>query len=502
MIEVDPLLQGFHSRGVTPRHPGIYARISNDPLGLERGVNRQIEDARTRAAQLGWGDDIELYVENDTSAFRKRQVTLLDGTTGYRVIRPVYRKALADLQSGAIDGLLVWDIDRLARETRDLEDLIDIVVHTRRPARGVTSDLDLITADGQMAARIMVVAAHKSSQDTGRRVARALAEKARSGRQHRNGSRPFGWAENWVDIDPIEGPILRQLIQGAALGRGLGRLFEELLTTGVPPTKAQTWRKTTLRQMLRSPRVAGVRGYKGRGRQVTPGRDDWRNVAVRDLAGDYVMGDWLPLVDVITWEAANVALDGKTTDREWRRSHLLSGIARCGLCGAPMYVRHRGGAYPGKNYVCPGKATGSCGKISRKVELLEPYVVETIARTLETLTRVESGDIDTGALDALQERLAKLRAGYASGSVSDDTFFLVLPALEREFSLAQETLRREIRPLSEPSRMAEVWADPQTPIDVRRSLLRQLVSAIKIMPAERAPRGQWDPAQEVVFIWA
>ena len=500
-MTIDPLLIGFHTRGVHPTRVGVYARISDDPRGLEAGVGRQVEDAATKAVQLGWPVPLVPYVENDVSAFRKRRVTLPDGTVGYRVIRPIYRRAVTDLEAGVIDGLLVYDLDRLARETRDLEDLIDVVKATRRPVRGVTSEIDLMTADGQFMARTIVNVAQKSSQDTGRRVARAAAEKARSGRQAANGRRVFGWADDRVTLHPTEAPALRTAVEAIALGAGLGTAFDELLQTGLPTVAGGPWRKTTFRQMIRSPRAAGIRGYKGKGRETAPSRDDWRAVAVRDLAGEYVMGDWTPLVDVAMWEAANLALDANRTGQTWRRRHLLTGILRCGLCGGKMHVRSHHG---GPRYVCPGKANGTCGKIARRVDVVEPYVLELIGRYLADVDALPAtAAVETDDIGALRERIVNLRAGYAAGKVSDDTLFTVLPPLEEQLAQATETARKATRPTVAPAKLREVWFDSGGAVERRRAVLAQVVTAIKVMPADRPNRrSPWDPERELVILWA
>lgn len=41
-------------------------------------------------------------------------------------MRPGFEQLLTDLASGLIDGICVWDSDRLARQPRDLERLIDL----------------------------------------------------------------------------------------------------------------------------------------------------------------------------------------------------------------------------------------------------------------------------------------------------------------------------------------------------------------------------------------
>ncbi|MFF8374275.1 recombinase family protein [Streptomyces lydicus] len=40
------------------------------------------------------------------------------------VLRPESRQVLADLAHGVIDGVIFYDLDRLVRQPRDLEDLL------------------------------------------------------------------------------------------------------------------------------------------------------------------------------------------------------------------------------------------------------------------------------------------------------------------------------------------------------------------------------------------
>src|SRR4051812_45827223 len=91
---------------------GCYVRISEDPDDTQAGVDRQWKDTSALAQLRGW--EPVRYRENNTSAY-KRNVT-----------RPVFEQMLADLSSGALGGIVVYDLDRLARQPRDLERCIDL----------------------------------------------------------------------------------------------------------------------------------------------------------------------------------------------------------------------------------------------------------------------------------------------------------------------------------------------------------------------------------------
>ncbi|PNG17937.1 recombinase family protein [Streptomyces cahuitamycinicus] len=179
---------------------GGYARISLDKNGEELGVERQRRDYRQVAGvRPGW-EVARDYVDNDMSAFKRN------------VVRPEFERLLVDLQSGVIDGVIAYDLDRLARQPRDLERLID--VFEDRPELifcTVTNDIDLSTSDGRTMARVMVAFANKASADTGRRVARKHRELADAGKNG-GGFPPFGWKADRVTIDPEQAELITKTV--------------------------------------------------------------------------------------------------------------------------------------------------------------------------------------------------------------------------------------------------------------------------------------------------
>jgi DNA invertase Pin-like site-specific DNA recombinase len=127
---------------------GIYARISSDREGDQLGVRRQVIDCEERAAREGW-IVAERYVDDHVSAYKA-------------TVRPAYRRLLADLRDRHLDAVVVWHVDRLVRQPRELEEFIDLCseVGVKRLA-SVSGDLDLSTHDGQLMARILGAMARK-----------------------------------------------------------------------------------------------------------------------------------------------------------------------------------------------------------------------------------------------------------------------------------------------------------------------------------------------------
>src|ERR1019366_2600484 len=142
-----------------------------------KGVDAQGADCDVTGTRAGWtfGPAATHHVtENDTSAFKRKMITLPDGRRELRTVRPGFRQALAMLADGRADGLMAYDLDRAVRDPRDLEDLIDVVEGAvpRIPVESVTGSLRLANDSDITMARVMVAVANKASRDTARRGTR------------------------------------------------------------------------------------------------------------------------------------------------------------------------------------------------------------------------------------------------------------------------------------------------------------------------------------------
>ena len=187
-----------------------------------RGRDEQAKDCRTYVEKRG-GTYVYTYEEPDTSAYKRKRVRLPDGRLGYRVIRPIFEAALEDLKRGTapngrrIDGLIVYDIDRLTRDNRHLEDAIEVVQHFRRPIVDITGTLDLLTDNGRTVARIVVATANKQSADTSRRVARKHRAMQQAGIPT-GGQRPFGWRKDKRTVNEPEAEAIRYAVRRILAG--------------------------------------------------------------------------------------------------------------------------------------------------------------------------------------------------------------------------------------------------------------------------------------------
>lgn len=154
-------------------------------------MQRQEQDCRAFAERAGW-TVVEVSTENETSAFKKRTVDLPGGGRGKRVVRPEYRRLLEALEQRRFDAMVAYDLDPIARDPRDLEDLIDVTESVGCDVRSATGSVHLNTDDGIALARMLVTMGNKASRDISRRVARRAKQRAELGEWH-GGWAPFGY---------------------------------------------------------------------------------------------------------------------------------------------------------------------------------------------------------------------------------------------------------------------------------------------------------------------
>ena len=83
--------------------------------------------------------------------------------------RTEWARVIAMLDAGAANMLVAWELDRLLRQPRELEDLIDRADHGL-PVVTMSGDVKLDNADGRFIARILVAKAAKESDDISRRT--------------------------------------------------------------------------------------------------------------------------------------------------------------------------------------------------------------------------------------------------------------------------------------------------------------------------------------------
>ncbi len=463
----------------SPVRAAIYARISSDSEGQGLGVQRQIEDCTAEAQRRGWGI-ARTYTDNDVSATRSK-------------VRPEYQRMLTDVRAGVITGLIVWDVDRLTRTPRELEDIIDLADKLGLALASVGGEIDLATPQGRMTARIKGSVARHETEQQSRRLKRKFQERAEAGQPHSFAAYGYRRISEFNDLGhrvntrdelhPEQAEVIREAARMLLSGQSLRSVVAELNSRGSTSPRGNRWASTNLRQIMLRDRNAGQRRHRG---QVI-GLGQWPSIYEDANTHDRV-------VALLTDPSRK---SGKGTTRK----HLLAGIARCGRegCDGKMIVNvgrvaADGGRQP-PAYVC-----GTCTRVRRKQssvdELVESVIVERLKMpdVLDALAAGNPADAQRARahLGTLQARLELAADQYADGDITGAQLTRITAKLRPQIDAATMTIRAA-EPSADISKMVGDEAEKrwqEASLDIRRLVVETLCS-VSISPS--GPGKAFDP---------
>ena len=439
----------------------IYCRISRDRAGAGLGVERQEADCRALAERLELPVEAVL-VDNDLSAYSGKK-------------RPGYEALLNGVKSGQYTAILAWHADRLHRNPKELERFIDLIEAAHIPVHTVTAgEVDLATPSGRAVARTLGAWARYESEHKSERIRRKHLELAEKGLPN-GGHRPYGYMPDRVTVCEPEAEIVREMCQRLLAGDSLRTIAADLNRRNVPTVTGKQWYSALIRQTVLRPRNIGMRE---------------RNKTV------FAKAAWPGIVPEDIWTATCALLTDQQRRTAWtyKSSYLLSGIAKCGVCGAPVRVsNHKKDGKP--VYRC---SAGIC--VSRRVapvdELVVAVVIELLshkdARTLFIPKSVTARDY-VGEIAVLRQRQRDAAVMFARGTIDGR----MLEQVKRDIDGQLETLTEQ-SVAAHPAQVAdligtrgEVETRWETlTLDRRRAVIDRLIT-ITVMPTRKG-RG-FDP---------
>lgn len=390
-----------------------YGRLSKAPdTGEFEKIETQWADNRKVIDRLGGVLGEEL--EDGLSAWKKN------------VRRPGWEKLLERARSGKSNGIVVWHTDRLFRQPRDLEKLIDLADKGFLVASAHGSR-DLSDPDDRFILRIEVAHAARSSDDTSRRIKRRFLTYAEHGMGHIGGPRRFGWLGRDQTWTPGEGetdedrPVvpdalvererraLRDATDAVLSGVSDAVIAREWNAEGLLTAAGRTWVRLTVKSLLLRPTNAGLVERDGDLVATMPGE---------------------PIVDPEKFARLRAKYAARRKGRvagEVGPGYVGTGIMRCGEpdCGTGMSARKGEGYYKRteerrRYYTCAKERRG-CGKIHADLRSVDKelrafvilrlsdsrYAAAVEAARTQVVERLDIVMAEIAECEALQEDLSE-----------------------------------------------------------------------------------------------
>jgi site-specific DNA recombinase len=371
----------------------VYLRISQDPREDGLAVDRQESECLEIVSRRGWKLG---RIYKDTVSASKKNVN-----------RPEYNQMLLDFQRGKFSALICWDLDRLTRQPRQLEDWIEAAEDNGLILVTANGEADLTNDNGKLFARIKASVARAEIERKGARQRLKNAQLVADGKPV-PGRRRWGYESDNMTIRESEASRIRLAFEDVRKGRSLRSIAIEL---GVRPVR--------LRETLTH------RSYIGE---------------VKHL-GEFMPSDKIqPIVSQDLFDQVQAVLSDPTrkTSPGSAVKHLMSGIAKCGICNSGL-VQING-------YLC----SAASNHVHIKKNYLDDYVIYSILNWLAQHKQPDESDATAEEVLPLVNELVELeRRRSVQQELAEEVGTDLTKVKKRIKELAEEidSLKRNIRGL-------------------------------------------------------
>ena len=379
------------------------------------------------------------------------------GFSGSTTERPALEQLVQDAQSKLFDTVLVYKLDRLSRSQKDTLYLIeDVFLKNNIEFVSLLENFDTSTPFGRAVIGLLSVFAQLEREQIKERMQLGKLGRAKSGKSMMWGRTSYGYDYNKetgsMTVNEYEALVVKEIYALYLAGMSITKLRDKI---NEEYPKQPAWSYRTIRGILANPVYCGLNQYKGQTFQGTHkpiiSLDDFEQTQ-RELA--------------IRQQTAKELLN----PRPFQAKYMLSGMAQCGYCHAPLKLvlgRKRKDGTRTKRYECyqrhPRSTRGvtvyndnqKCDSGYYYMDILEHYVLTRIAMLQDDPDKIQelfSGDtspaVDRQAIqkqiDSLTLKLSKLNDLYLDDRITLDE----LRSKSEDFIKQRTVLEDEIKKAS------------------------------------------------------
>jgi site-specific DNA recombinase len=254
------------------------------------------------------------------------------GFSGGNIDRPGISALVQDIER--YDIVLVYKLDRLSRSQKDTLHLIeDVFLPAGTDLISITENFDTSTPFGKAMIGILSVFAQLERDQIKERMSMGKLGRAKAGKPSSWKHNPIGYTyskeiDTYV-VNPVTAPIVQDIFASYLAGEAITAMCDRLNADG-HIGKQKPWRHSSIGRVLKNPVYMGLIRYDGK---TYDGTHD-PLVSPEDFAKTQ---DEITRRQEEAYERSNLS-----TTRPFQSKYLLSGILRCGHCGASLMLVQAG----------------------------------------------------------------------------------------------------------------------------------------------------------------
>ena len=422
------------------RKVAIYARVSTTNQ-VEEGysIDGQIDSLEKYCDAMGW----EVYNKYIDAGF-----------SGGSLDRPEMTNLINDVKNGSFDTVLVYKLDRLSRNVRDTLYLIKDVFNINKiDFVSIQENIDTSSAMGTLFLTLLSAIAEFEREQIKERMQLGKLGRAKSGKSMMWAKTSYGYdydkETGSMTVNEYEALVVKEIYASYLAGMSITKLRDKM---NAEYPKKPAWNYRIIRNILGNPVYCGLNQYKGQtfqgSHKAIISLDDFDQTQ-RELA-----------------QRQQTAKE-RLNPRPFQSKYMLSGLAQCGYCHAPLKVvlgRKRKDGTRTKRYECyqrhPRTTQGvtvyndnkKCNSGYYYMDILEHYVLTRIAMLQNDPEKIQeifydgaSPAVDKRAIqkqiDSLSLKLSKLNDLYLDDRITLDE----LRSKSSDFIKQRATLEDEIK---------------------------------------------------------
>lgn len=297
---------------MTTNKVAIYVRVSTTNQ-VEEGYS--IDEQKDKLSSYCHIEDWSIY-----------NIYTDGGFSGSNTERPALEQLIKDAKKKLFDTVLVYKLDRLSRSQKDTLYLIEeIFIKNGIEFLSLQENFDTSTPFGKAMIGLLAVFAQLEREQIKERMQLGKLGRAKSGKSMMWARTSYGYdyhkETGTVTINELEAIAVRDIFNSYLAGMSITKLRDKL-NDKYP--KTPNWHYRIIRGILANPVYCGYNQYKGQ----------------------IFLGNHEPIISEKTFNKTQDELKARqiaaaqfsNNPRPFRAKYMLSGIAQCGYCGAPLQI--------------------------------------------------------------------------------------------------------------------------------------------------------------------
>lgn len=315
--------------------------------------------------------------------------------------RPEVQKLLSEVSAGIPAGVLVMEVERLARgDTKDQGTVADAFKMGNVKIITPSKTYDPNNEFDEEYFEFGLFMSRREYKTINRRIQRGRIASVKEGKYIAS-TAPYGYERVRIKNDkgytlrviPDQADIVRMVYKLYTVGElqndgsyrklGMSLIAKKLDSMHIPPLNSTSWSRSSIKDMLTNPTYLGK--VRWQWKKEIKKIEDGKIRKIRKKDADYMLYDGLheAIIDEETFKAAQTIMSTHVclpVSRSHDLKNPLSGLVICGKCGHMMtrvYSNTKKGYY---SLMCPNRY---CDNVSAPIYLIENKILSSLEKWLE-----------------------------------------------------------------------------------------------------------------------